>query len=126
MSTHVEPVDDPGEPVGDVDADEEVGLDALLDEVDPSSGDHEADVADLLAAQFGPGATLPESWEETPGGDEWPEDEDDTAAQDTAAAVAGADEFMCAGCFLIMHRRRLADPARRLCDECAGVSGGVR
>jgi len=30
-----------------------------------------------------------------------------------------ADEFTCTGCFLVHHRSQLADPAKRLCRECA-------
>ena len=30
-----------------------------------------------------------------------------------------SDEFTCTGCFLVHHRSQLADPAKRLCRECA-------
>jgi hypothetical protein len=33
-------------------------------------------------------------------------------------------EFVCAGCFLIWHRRLLADERRHLCPDCADLNGG--
>ncbi len=30
-----------------------------------------------------------------------------------------ADEFTCTRCFLIHHRSQLADPAQRICADCA-------
>lgn len=32
-------------------------------------------------------------------------------------------EFVCAGCFLIWHRRLLADEHRHLCRDCADFTG---
>jgi hypothetical protein len=36
--------------------------------------------------------------------------------------AARACEFVCAGCFLIWHRRLLADERRHLCRDCADVT----
>jgi hypothetical protein len=36
--------------------------------------------------------------------------------------AARAYEFLCAGCFLIWHRRLLGDEGRQLCRDCADVT----
>lgn len=35
-------------------------------------------------------------------------------------ACCGVDEFVCQACFLIKHRRQLADPVLARCVDCAG------
>lgn len=39
---------------------------------------------------------------------------------DVAVACCGVDEFVCQACFLIKHRRQLADPVLARCVDCAG------
>lgn len=53
------------------------------------------------------------------------DDEDEAASGDGEEYVrrASADEFVCAGCFLIWSRRQLADARRRLCRDCVDVPG---
>ena len=76
----------------------------------PLSDDDFEESADL-SQDVGPG----------PGPDtpEWWSCDDGAGLEPPFVPVARHYEFVCAGCFLIWHRRLLTDRRRRLCRDCA-------
>jgi hypothetical protein len=46
-------------------------------------------------------------------------DGDDRADGPARIVPRRPDEFLCQSCFLLLPLRRLADPARQYCDDCA-------
>jgi hypothetical protein len=46
-------------------------------------------------------------------------DGDDRADGPTRIVPRRPDEFLCQSCFLLLPLRRLADPERQFCDDCA-------
>ncbi len=92
---------------------EEAGEEEAEDEEDE---EQEASLDELLREQFaGAGA-----------GEENEEDEEGRADVVTPGEEPprprGADEFVCRSCFLVKHRRQLADPVRLICKDCADPS----
>jgi hypothetical protein len=47
------------------------------------------------------------------------DDGDDRADGPTRIVPRRPDEFLCQSCFLLLPLRRLADPERQFCDDCA-------
>ena len=46
-------------------------------------------------------------------------DGDDRADGPARIVPRRPDEFLCQSCFLLLPLRRLADPQRQYCDDCA-------
>ena len=101
------------EPVAAVPEDEED------DVVDPDEELHPDDVEaplDTLLQERTASATLEDDEEEL---EEEEGDGDDRADGPARIVPRRPDEFLCQSCFLLLPLRRLADPARQFCDDCA-------
>ena len=94
---------------------EVVDLDALLEDEEPLSDETEESLDHLLEIQFsGEEVISPEMAEERRA-----EDRDLAAA--TGAAHPPVTEFLCRQCFLRKAASQFADPAARLCQDCANA-----
>ena len=71
---------------------------------------------DALLKERTASATLEDDEEEL---EEEEGDGDDRADGPARIVPRRPDEFLCQSCFLLLPLRRLADPARQYCDDCA-------
>ena len=101
----------PAEPVAEEEEDDDV-VD-LDEELHPD--DVEAPLDTLLQERTA-SATLEDDEEEL---EEEEGDGDDRADGPARIVPRRPDEFLCQSCFLLLPLRRLADPARQYCDDCA-------
>ena len=95
------------------DEDDEEGVVDLDEELHPD--DVEAPL-DALLQERTASATLEDDEEEL---EEEESDGDDRADGPARIVPRRPDEFLCRSCFLLLPLRRLADPARQYCDDCA-------
>ena len=93
--------------------DDEEGVVDLDEELHPD--DVEAPLDTLLQERTA-SATLEDDEEEL---EEEEGDGDDRADGPARIVPRRPDEFLCQSCFLLLPLRRLADPARQYCDDCA-------
>jgi hypothetical protein len=93
--------------------DEEEGAVDLDEELHPD--DVEAPL-DALLKERTAAQTLEDDEEEL---EEEEGDGDDRADGPARIVPRRPDEFLCQSCFLLLPLRRLADPARQYCDDCA-------
>jgi hypothetical protein len=101
-----------GTETGDEEDDEE-GVVDLDEELHP---DDVEEPLDVLLQERTASATLEDDEEEL----EEEEVEGDDRADGPARIVPRRpDEFLCQSCFLLLPLRRLADPQRQYCDDCA-------
>ena len=100
------------EPSTDEEDDEE-GVVDLDEELHP---DDVEEPLDVLLQERTASATLEDDEEEL---EEEEADGDDRADGPTRIVPRRPDEFLCQSCFLLLPLRRLADPARQYCDDCA-------
>jgi hypothetical protein len=97
---------------GEEDDDEE-GVVDLDEELHPD--DVEAPLDTLLQERTA-SATLEDDEDEL---EEEEGDGDDRVDGPARIVPRRPDEFLCQSCFLLLPLRRLADPARQYCDDCA-------
>jgi Domain of unknown function (DUF4193) len=71
---------------------------------------------DVLLQERTASATLEDDEEDL---EEEEADGDDRADGPTRIVPRRPDEFLCQSCFLLLPLRRLADPERQFCDDCA-------
>jgi hypothetical protein len=95
------------------DEDDEEGVVDLDEELHPD--DVEAPL-DALLQERTASATLEDDEEEI---EEEEGDGDDRADGPARIVPRRPDEFLCQSCFLLLPLRRLADPQRQYCDDCA-------
>jgi len=93
--------------------DDEEGVVDLDEELHPD--DVEAPLDTLLQERTA-SATLEDDEEEL---EEEEGDGDDRADGPARIVPRRPDEFLCQSCFLLLPLRRLADPERQYCDDCA-------
>ena len=93
--------------------DDEEGVVDLDEELHPD--DVEAPLDTLLQERTA-SATLEDDEEEL---EEEEGDGDDRVDGPARIVPRRPDEFLCQSCFLLLPLRRLADPARQYCDDCA-------
>ena len=98
---------------GTEEEDDEEGVVDLDEELHPD--DVEAPLDTLLQERTA-SATLEDDEEEL---EEEEGDGDDRADGPARIVPRRPDEFLCQSCFLLLPLRRLADPARQYCDDCA-------
>ena len=92
----------------DLEGDDDDEIDLLDDDVE--------EPLDVLLQERTASATLEDDEEEL----EEEEAEGDDRADGPARIVPRRpDEFLCQSCFLLLPLRRLADPQRQYCDDCA-------
>jgi hypothetical protein len=101
------------DPVAAEEEDDEEGVVDLDEELHPD--DVEAPLDTLLQERTA-SATLEDDEEEL---EEEEGDGDDRADGPARIVPRRPDEFLCQSCFLLLPLRRLADPARQYCDDCA-------
>jgi hypothetical protein len=101
------------DPVVAEEEDDEEGVVDLDEELHPD--DVEAPLDTLLQERTA-SATLEDDEEEL---EEEEGDGDDRADGPARIVPRRPDEFLCQSCFLLLPLRRLADPARQYCDDCA-------
>ena len=104
--------DDTARDAGDEEDDEE-GVVDLDEELHP---DDVEEPLDVLLQERTASATLEDDEEEI---EEEEADGDDRADGPTRIVPRRPDEFLCQSCFLLLPLRRLADPQRQFCDDCA-------
>ena len=95
------------------DEDDEEGVVDLDEELHP---DDVEEPLDVLLQERTASATLEDDEEEI---EEDEGDGDDRADGPTRIVPRRPDEFLCQSCFLLLPLRRLADPQRQYCDDCA-------
>jgi hypothetical protein len=95
------------------DEDDEEGVVDLDEELHP---DDVEEPLDVLLQERTASATLEDDEEEL---EEDEGDGDDRADGPTRIVPRRPDEFLCQSCFLLLPLRRLADPQRQYCDDCA-------
>ena len=95
------------------DEDDEEGVVDLDEELHP---DDVEEPLDVLLQERTASATLEDDEEEI---EEDEADGDDRADGPTRIVPRRPDEFLCQSCFLLLPLRRLADPKRQYCDDCA-------
>jgi hypothetical protein len=95
------------------DEDDEEGVVDLDEELHP---DDVEEPLDVLLQERTASATLEDDEEEI---EEDEGDGDDRADGPTRIVPRRPDEFLCQSCFLLLPLRRLADPKRQYCDDCA-------
>jgi hypothetical protein len=95
------------------DEDDEEGVVDLDEELHP---DDVEEPLDVLLQERTASATLEDDEEEL---EEEEVDGDDRADGPTRIVPRRPDEFLCQSCFLLLPLRRLADPQRQYCDDCA-------
>jgi hypothetical protein len=93
--------------------DDEEGVVDLDEELHP---DDVEEPLDVLLQERTASATLEDDEEEL---EEEEADGDDRADGPTRIVPRRPDEFLCQSCFLLLPLRRLADPERQYCDDCA-------
>ena len=101
-----------GTETGDEEDDEE-GVVDLDEELHP---DDVEEPLDVLLQERTASATLEDDEEEI---EEEEGDGDDRADGPARIVPRRPDEFLCQSCFLLLPLRRLADPERQYCDDCA-------
>ena len=95
------------------DEDDEEGVVDLDEELHP---DDVEEPLDVLLQERTASATLEDDEEEV---EEEEVDGDDRADGPARIVPRRPDEFLCQSCFLLLPLRRLADPQRQYCDDCA-------
>lgn len=95
------------------DEDDEEGVVDLDEELHP---DDVEEPLDVLLQERTASATLEDDEEEL---EEEETDGDDRADGPARIVPRRPDEFLCQSCFLLLPLRRLADPQRQYCDDCA-------
>ena len=95
------------------DEDDEEGAVDLDEELHP---DDVEEPLDVLLKERTASATLEDDEEEL---EEEEADGDDRADGPARIVPRRPDEFLCQSCFLLLPLRRLADPERQFCDDCA-------
>jgi hypothetical protein len=93
--------------------DDEEGVVDLDEELHP---DDVEEPLDVLLQERTASATLEDDEEEI---EEEDADGEDRADGPTRIVPRRPDEFLCQSCFLLLPLRRLADPKRQFCDDCA-------
>jgi hypothetical protein len=93
--------------------DEDDGVVDLDEELHP---DDVEEPLDVLLQERTASATLEDDEEDL---EEEEADGDDRADGPTRIVPRRPDEFLCQSCFLLLPLRRLADPERQFCDDCA-------
>ncbi len=93
--------------------DDEEGVVDLDEELHP---DDVEEPLDVLLQERTASATLEDDEEEL---EEEEGDGDDRADGPARIVPRRPDEFLCQSCFLLLPLRRLADPERQYCDDCA-------
>jgi uncharacterized protein DUF4193 len=92
---------------------EDEGVVDLDEELHP---DDVEEPLDVLLQERTAKATLEDDEEDL---EEEEADGDDRADGPTRIVPRRPDEFLCQSCFLLLPLRRLADPERQFCDDCA-------
>jgi hypothetical protein len=95
------------------DEEDDEGVVDLDEELHP---DDVEEPLDVLLQERTAKATLEDDEEEL---EEEEVDGDDRADGPTRIVPRRPDEFLCQSCFLLLPLRRLADPERQFCDDCA-------
>jgi hypothetical protein len=95
------------------DEDDEEGVVDLDEELHP---DDVEEPLDVLLQERTAKATLEDDEEDL---EEEEVDGDDRADGPARIVPRRPDEFLCQSCFLLLPLRRLADPERQFCDDCA-------
>jgi Domain of unknown function (DUF4193) len=95
------------------DEDDEEGVVDLDEELHP---DDVEEPLDVLLQERTASATLEDDEEEL---EEEETDGDDRVDGPARIVPRRPDEFLCQSCFLLLPLRRLADPQRQYCDDCA-------
>ena len=95
---------------------EEEDDDGVVDLDEELHPDDVEEPLDVLLQERTASATLEDDEEDL---DEEEADGDDRADGPTRIVPRRPDEFLCQSCFLLLPLRRLADPERQFCDDCA-------
>ena len=95
------------------DEDDEEGVVDLDEELHP---DDVEEPLDVLLQERTASATLEDDEDDL---EEEDADGDDRADGPARIVPRRPDEFLCQSCFLLLPLRRLADPKRQFCDDCA-------
>jgi hypothetical protein len=95
------------------DEDDEEGVVDLDEELHP---DDVEEPLDVLLQERTASATLEDDEEEL---EEEEADGDERVDGPARIVPRRPDEFLCQSCFLLLPLRRLADPQRQFCDDCA-------
>jgi|1186.fasta_scaffold51624_2 hypothetical protein len=97
-------------------ATEEEDDDGVVDLDEELHPDDVEEPLDVLLQERTASATLEDDEEDL---EEEEVDGDDRADGPTRIVPRRPDEFLCQSCFLLLPLRRLADPERQFCDDCA-------
>ena len=95
---------------------EEEDDDGVVDLDEELHPDDVEEPLDVLLQERTASATLEDDEEDL---EEEEADGDDRADGPTRIVPRRPDEFLCQSCFLLLPLRRLADPERQFCDDCA-------
>jgi Domain of unknown function (DUF4193) len=95
---------------------EEEDDDGVVDLDEELHPDDVEEPLDVLLQERTASATLEDDEEDL---EEEEVDGDDRADGPTRIVPRRPDEFLCQSCFLLLPLRRLADPERQFCDDCA-------
>ena len=95
---------------------EEEDDDGVVDLDEELHPDDVEEPLDVLLQERTASATLEDDEEDL---EEEEADGDDRADGPTRIVPRRPDEFLCQSCFLLLPLRRLADPDRQFCDDCA-------
>jgi hypothetical protein len=99
-----------------VETPEEEDDDGVVDLDEELHPDDVEEPLDVLLQERTASATLEDDEEDL---EEEEADGDDRADGPTRIVPRRPDEFLCQSCFLLLPLRRLADPERQFCDDCA-------
>jgi len=105
--------DDTATEVEVADDDDDEGVVDLEEELHP---DDVEEPLDVLLQERTASATLEDDEDDL---EEEDADGDDRADGPARIVPRRPDEFLCQSCFLLLPLRRLADPDRQFCDDCA-------
>jgi hypothetical protein len=114
--TEAEEIEGVNETETDLDVEEPVSaIEAIEEPGEAEDDEREEDLEEIVRRHAG--------LEEAPEEPEEPEAEmEDRPPDRVSEQVPPVPEFVCAGCFLRLPTTQLADPARRLCADCATSS----
>jgi hypothetical protein len=99
-----------------IETSEEEDDDGVVDLDEELHPDDVEEPLDVLLQERTASATLEDDEEDL---EEEEADGDDRADGPTRIVPRRPDEFLCQSCFLLLPLRRLADPERQFCDDCA-------
>jgi Domain of unknown function (DUF4193) len=99
-----------------IETSEEEDNDGVVDLDEELHPDDVEEPLDVLLQERTASATLEDDEEDL---EEEEADGDDRADGPTRIVPRRPDEFLCQSCFLLLPLRRLADPERQFCDDCA-------